>query len=165
MNVIKKLRHKHLFSISFISYVWVFLLEEELQYHIYRITSNDSFNNFFGGLVTFLSYILFAIAVLYQLVFIVKFRKKEHIGLGRSIFMFFVRFFQAFGILCVLYLMKIYLFGYDVYTIPLPQSAYVGTYYGVEAWQNNLFAIIIAPPLLIITAVLTVIWKATKPER
>ncbi len=157
----KKIKAKHLFTLSFLAYVLI-LLKEEWNYYIYRVSSNELFNNFFGGFVSLVSYILFVLAVGYQIAFIVKLRKRDCIGFGRSIFLFFVRIFQTFGVMCIIYLIYIAVFGYDVYTIALPQSAYVGTYYGAEAWAHNLFAIIIAPPLLITTVILTLIWKCTQ---
>ncbi len=158
---LNKIKAKHLFTMSFGAYFLLFLTEE-WKYSIYRVSSDELHNNYVGSFVSLVSYILFVLALCYQIAFIVKLRKKDCIGFGRSIFLFFVRFFQTFGVMCITYLIHIAVFGYDVYTIALPQSAYVGTYYGFEAWAHNLFAIIIAPPLFITAVILTLIWKFTQ---
>ncbi len=143
-----KIKNKHIFSISFIAYPCVIYCTENIE----------------NNLLELFSYILLIFAIIYELAFIIKLRKKDDLTLGRSIFMSFVRFFQFCSLFAITHLINIYFFGIKVYTIALPQSRYVGTFYGFEAWEHDLFAIIVAPIVFFITFVLTIIWLSTKKK-
>ncbi|PID81159.1 MAG: hypothetical protein CR995_00675 [Clostridiales bacterium] len=153
------MKHKHFFSLSFIIYPYFLFCYDYFLNRLSRLTDGFSLSDLSVDLFKYISYIILMIIVIYQLSFIIKFRKNDAISLSNSIFMAFVRFFQSIGIGTLLYLITIFIFGYAVYSWALPYSNYIATYYGFDAWANNLFAIIIAPPLLIIATLLTVIWK------
>ncbi len=144
---------------------WMFLLHLSFIIYPYLFFCAVAFFDYIYGkayfkIIVLLSYIIFTIGVLYQIIFLFKLRKNYPISFLRCIFLYLVRVSQYFSILGIIYMLKTFIFGYDVYTFLFP--TYVKTVFGIEAWAEDLGVLLIILPCLIITAILTLIDWAIK---
>ena len=93
--------------------------------------------------------LLFGVAVLYELLYIVVLRKKEAVSLGNAIAFYFICFFTECELIVVCYYVRLFVKGYT-------PTDFLGNIngekvYGVEAIAADGFANFIFVPLLLIS--------------
>ena len=102
--------------------------------------------------ISYVTFTFFIFSVLYQLAYIIYFRKKNNLKLSKVIGKYFIYIANCISIYIILDYANMFVFGYTPVGI-LGDSADI-TYYGLEAWENNSWANLIYIPWLGINAIL-----------
>ncbi|MFT3950926.1 MAG: hypothetical protein QM689_03055 [Oscillospiraceae bacterium] len=105
----------------------------------------------------------FFAAVIYQLLYIVILRKKDHVSQGRSIARTFLFAFFAASCHIAMYYIDRYVNGYSEYTFLMHEK--ITTYYGLEAWKHDTFANYIDTPLFIFFTIYEITYFSISKKR
>ena len=132
--------YDNLFKASFLTYI-IYLLKE-----INTRQRGDDHRVFIGIIV---------IGLLYQLCYVVFFRKRNGVTLGRAIARYFLYTLSTFSLTSLFHGFDLYFFGYDVYSWILPE--YIKTVYGMDALRQSWFFIFI--PLWIVNGLYVVSYR------
>lgn len=135
-------KYNIIFLLSFVSYFMVLFASLHITAHTW----------------SYIFFLVFLISVTYQLIYIIIFRKKDGVSLGRSISKFFLYALSAVSCYIAVEYIDIFINSYKE-TAFLSEEL-IATYYGFDAWKNNFWSNILFIPFLFLNIVYAIIYFA-----